>query len=108
MCRHQDRPELGNALRKEHHEEDTHIMLEMGVNAVRLAHYQQSEDMYDLMDKTGIIAWAEIPFVGPGGYDDKGFVDFPDFRENGKNQLRELIRQNYNHPLFVSGDYLMS
>ena len=98
VCRHQDRPELGNALRKEHHEEDTHIMLEMGVNAVRLAHYQQSEDMYDLMDKTGIIAWAEIPFVGPGGYDDKGFVDFPDFRENGKNQLRELIRQNYNHP----------
>lgn len=84
VCRHQDRPELGNALRKEHHEEDTHIMLEMGVNAVRLAHYQQSEDMYDLMDKTGIIAWAEIPFVGPGGYDDKGFVDFPDFRENGK------------------------
>ena len=59
-----------------------HILCwEMGVNAVRLAHYQQSEDMYDLMDKTGIIAWAEIPFVGPGGYDDKGFVDFPDFRE---------------------------
>ena len=87
VCRHQDRPELGNALRKEHHEEDTHIMLEMGVNAVRLAHYQQSEDMYDLMDKTGIIAWAEIPFVGPGGYDDKGFVDFPDFRENGKKSV---------------------
>ena len=40
VCRHQDRPELGNALRKEHHEEDTHIMLEMGVNAVRLAHYR--------------------------------------------------------------------
>mgnify|MGYP007033946036 CR=1 FL=1 len=25
--------------------------------------------------------WAEIPFVGPGGYADKGFVDQPSFRE---------------------------
>lgn len=98
VCRHQDRPELGNALHSEHHEEDMHIMLEMGVNAVRLAHYQQSEDIYDLMDRSGIITWAEIPFVGPGGYEDKGFVNSLDFRENGKQQLRELIRQNYNHP----------
>ena len=98
VCRHQDRPEIGNALRKEHHEEDVDIMLEMGVNATRLAHYQQAEDMYDLMDKHGIITWAEIPFVGPGGYLDKGFVDSPAFRANGKKQLIELIRQNYNHP----------
>lgn len=98
VCRHQDRPEIGNALRLEHHEEDVRLMLEMGVNAVRLAHYQQAEDMYDLMDEHGIVTWAEIPFVGPGGYDDKGFVNSPAFCENGKEQLRELIRQNYNHP----------
>ena len=73
-------------------------MLEMGVNATRLAHYQQAEEMYDLMDEKGIITWAEIPFVGPGGYLDKGFVNSEAFRANGKNQLIELIRQNYNHP----------
>ena len=29
---------------------------------------------------------------------DKGFVDLPAFRANGKEQLKELIRQHYNHP----------
>lgn len=98
VCRHQERAEVGNALYPVHHEEDTRIMLDMGVNAVRLAHYPQATYMYDLMDKYGIVTWAEIPFVGPGGYADKGFVDQPSFRENGKEQLKEMIRQHYNHP----------
>ena len=98
VCRHQDRSEVGNALRPQHHEEDAALMLEMGVNAVRLAHYPQATYFYDLLDKNGIIVWAEIPFVGPGGYNDKGFVDLPAFRANGKEQLKELIRQHYNHP----------
>lgn len=98
VCRHQDRPEIGNALRLRHHEEDIRLMREMGVNAARLAHYQQAEDMYRLTDREGIVVWAEIPFVGPGGYADKGFVDLPAFKENGQQQLRELIRQNFNHP----------
>ena len=98
VCRHQDRSEVGNALRPQHHEEDVALMLEMGVNAVRLAHYPQATYFYDLMDKNGIIVWAEIPVVGPGGYNDKGFVDLPAFRANGKEQLKELIRQHYNHP----------
>ena len=98
VCRHQDRSEVGNALRPQHHEEDVALTLEMGVNAVRLAHYPQATYFYDLMDKNGIIVWAEIPFVGPGGYNDKGFVDLPAFRANGKEQLKELIRQHYNHP----------
>ena len=93
VCRHQDRSEVGNALRPQHHEEDAALMLEMGVNAVRLAHYPQATYFYDLMDKNGIIVWAEIPFVGPGGYN-----DLSAFRANGKEQLKELIRQHYNHP----------
>lgn len=98
VCRHQERAEVGNALQPEHHEEDTRIMQEMGVNALRLAHYPQATYMYDLMDKHGMVTWAEIPFVGPGGYADKGFVDQLSFRENGKEQLKEMIRQHYNHP----------
>lgn len=98
VCRHQEWAEVGNALRPMHHEEDTRLMLEMGVNAIRLAHYPQATYMYDLMDRNGIVTWAEIPFVGPGGYADKGFVDQPSFRENGKEQLKEMIRQHFNHP----------
>lgn len=98
VCRHQDRAEIGNALRKEHHDEDLAIMLDMGVNAVRLAHYPQDEYFYDLMDRHGLIVWAEIPFVGPIIFDEKGFVDSEIFKENGKQQLVEMIRQHYNHP----------
>ena len=101
VCRHQDRSEVGNALRREHHDEDAAIMAEMGANAVRLAHYPQAEYFYDLMDRYGFIVWAEIPFVGPGGYSDEGFVNLPTFRQNGREQLVELIRQHYNHPSIV-------
>lgn len=98
VCRHQDRAERGNALLWMHHKEDMDLMVEMGANAARLAHYPQSTDMYNLMDENGFIVWAEIPFVGPGGYLDKGFIDQESFKENGKEQLKELIRQHYNHP----------
>jgi beta-galactosidase len=98
VCRHQDRAEVGNALRPEHHREDLQLMLEMGVNAIRLSHYPQATCFYDLLDEAGILSWSEIPFVGPGGYADRGFVNSPSFKENGKVQLVELIRQHFNHP----------
>lgn len=98
VCRHQDRAEVGNALYRQHHDEDVELICEMGANAVRLAHYPQAAYVYDLMDKYGFVVWAEIPFIGPGGYADKGFVDSETFRRNGREQLKELIRQHYNHP----------
>ena len=98
VCRHQERAGVGNALRKAHIDEDIRLMRGMGVNAVRLAHYPHDAYTYGQMDRTGIVTWAEIPFVGPGGYADKGFVDTERFRDNGRQQLREMIRQHYNHP----------
>ncbi len=98
VCRHQDRSEQGNALLPQDHEEDIAILKEMGANAIRLSHYPQAPYFYDLLDKNGIVTWSEISFVGPGGYRDEGFVDQPSFRENGKIQLTEMIRQNFNRP----------
>jgi len=101
VCRHQDRPGLGNAVSDVHHEEDVAIMEEMGANAVRLSHYPQDPYLYHLLDQKGIIVWSEIPFVGPGGYRDKGFVNQESFKKNGKQQLVEMIRQQINHPSIV-------
>ncbi|MEF9949638.1 MAG: glycoside hydrolase family 2 TIM barrel-domain containing protein [Mucinivorans sp.] len=98
VARHQDWAMLGNAIYEENHERDIDLMLEMGVNAVRLSHYPQDPYFLDLCDKAGIIVWSEIPFVGPGGYRDKGYNDSEAFRENGSQQLVEMIRQQYNHP----------
>ncbi|MCR4884356.1 MAG: beta-galactosidase, partial [Clostridiales bacterium] len=63
VCRHQDRLYKGNALSFEDHYEDALIIKELGANAIRLAHYQHSQDFYDACDELGFVVWAEIPFI---------------------------------------------
>ena len=92
VSRHQDRPKIGNALAHKDHEEDIDLILEMGANTIRLAHYQHDQYFYDLCDEKGLVIWAEIPYISkhmPGG------------RENTVSQMKELITQNYNHPCIV-------
>lgn len=92
VSRHQDRPEIGNALTYEHHKEDMDLICEMGANTIRLAHYQHSQDFYDLCDERGMVVWAEIPYISK--HMDNG-------EANTYSQMRELIEQNYNHPSIV-------
>lgn len=92
VARHQDRPDIGNALLPEHHKEDIELICEMGANTVRLAHYQHDQYFYDLCDEKGLVVWAEIPYISrhmPGG------------KDNTVSQMKELILQNYNHPSIV-------
>ena len=89
VCRHQDWKGIGNALHKEHHDTDMAIILEMGANTLRLAHYQHDQYFYDLCDRAGLIVWAEIPYISE---------HMPNGRENSICQMTELIIQNYNHP----------
>ena len=89
VSRHQDWKGIGNALSKEHHDIDMDLIREMGVNTVRLAHYQHDQYFYDLCDKYGMVVWAEIPYISE---------HMPNGRENTISQMKELIVQNYNHP----------
>ena len=93
VSRHQDRKGLGNALTKEHHDEDMALIREIGANTIRLAHYQHDQYFYDLCDKYGMIVWAEIPYISE---------HMPNGRENTVSQMKELIVQNYNHPSIVT------
>ena len=92
VSRHQDRWGLGNALLPEHHEEDIDYILEVGCTTIRLAHYQHDQYFYDLCDETGLVIWAEIPYISN---------HMPTGRENTISQMKELIIQNYNHPCIV-------
>lgn len=91
-ARHQDRAGLGNALTPAEHEEDMQIIRDMGANTVRLAHYQHTQYFYDLCDKYGLVAWAEIPYITE---------HMPEGRENTLSQMEELVTQNYNHPSII-------
>ncbi|MDR3117904.1 MAG: beta-galactosidase [Mediterranea sp.] len=89
VCRHQEWWELGSALTDEQHDADLAIIKEIGATTIRLAHYQQAERIYAKCDSIGLLVWAEIPFVNRVTTQEAG---------NAKQQLTELIRQNYNHP----------
>ena len=45
---------MGNALTREMHEEDMDIILSMGTNAIRLAHYQHDQYFYELCDRKAV------------------------------------------------------
>ena len=91
-ARHQDRQGIGNALTEKEHDEDMALLREMGANTVRLAHYQHAQYFYDLCDKYGLVAWAEIPYITE---------HMPEGRANTLSQMTELVVQNYNHPSIV-------
>ncbi len=92
VSRHQDRWGIGNALLKEHHEEDMDLICEVGATTIRLAHYQHDQYFYDLCDERGLVIWAEIPYISR---------HLPLGRENTISQMKELIAQNYNHPSII-------
>lgn len=91
VSRHQDKLLKGSALSVKDHALDIELINEIGANTVRLAHYQQSDEVYSLCDRYGIVVWAEIPFISK-------MLGDAAAHENAVSQLKELIVQCYNHP----------
>lgn len=91
VSRHQDRKDMGWAITKKEHKEDIELIKEVGATSIRLAHYQHNEYFYDLCDREGMVVWAEIPFISVMSKTELEGI-------NAKQQMIELIRQNYNHP----------
>jgi beta-galactosidase len=89
--RHQDRENMGSAITSKEHQEDFTLINEIGANAIRLAHYQHAQEFYDLCDTGGMVVWAELALV-----DD--IHPNTEFAQICRQQLRELIKQNFNHP----------
>ncbi len=89
--RHQDHLDEGWAVSAADERTDFTNVMDLGCTAVRLSHYEQSSSFYDLCDGGGVVVWAEIPLVNE-------ITDSAAFGDNAEQQLRELIKQNYNHP----------
>jgi beta-galactosidase len=93
---HQDREGKGWAVSPEDTAEDVAIIRDMGANSMRLTHYQHGQTVHELADRYGLVVWDEIPLVTAWTLGDQ-----PDpsaaLVDNAKQQLRELIHQNFNH-----------
>jgi len=88
---HSERPGKGTAVSDAEIDADFAILRELGVTGIRMVHFQHPARAYDDADHAGLVVWTEIPLNGaidPG----------PAFQANILEQLRELVRQNYNHP----------
>ncbi len=85
-----------NALSDEELRWEWEMMIDMGSNTVRLAHYPHSRLEYSIADESGIPVWAENGLAGqlwndPGNEEKHITVD-------GERITREMVRQNFNHP----------
>ena len=92
--RHEDHAGVAAAMTEEMMRQEMAMMKEMGVNFIRLGHYQQSEIILDLCDELGILVWEEIPWC-------RGGVGGDVYREQGRRMLTNMINQHYNHPSVI-------
>lgn len=99
ICRHQDQKPIGVALTDEMHRRDFQLMKEMGANFIRISHYPQDDALLEMCDKLGMLAWEEIPVIDI-------VPDTPGYAENCERNLREMIRQHYNHPSVIIWGYM--
>ena len=91
VSRHQDLEGKGWEISSAEERRDMRLIKTMGADALRLAVYQQSDNVYSLCDRMGVMVWTEIPVFGIG-------LENPEFVENAKRMLREMIAQTRNHP----------
>lgn len=91
VARHQDFHDKGWALTHGDNLRDMKIMQQMGVTAIRMAHYPQSDDIHNIADSMGILVWDEVPLVNEVN-------NSADFNANARQQMLEMLHQLYNHP----------
>jgi beta-galactosidase/beta-glucuronidase len=78
--------------------QDIKDIKELGANLVRLAHYSQSQDVYDACDELGLLVWTEIPAWQSSV---ESLSDAAVWRDAAEPQLRGMVDEYRNHPCVV-------
>ena len=91
---HQDWLNCGWALTDAQRDTNFIFLKEIGATFLRLSHYQHNDHTYQLADQTGICVWSEVPLINY-------ITEAPAYYTNTLQQLREMIRQRYNHPSVI-------
>lgn len=92
--RHEDHAGVAEAMTESMIRTEMLMMKDMGVNFIRLGHYQQSRIVLNLCDSLGIMVWEEIPWC-------RGGLGGPVYQAQAKRMLTNMIEQHYNHPAVI-------
>lgn len=92
--RHEDHAGLAAAMTVELMEKEMRLIKAMGVNFIRLGHYQQSRRILELCDELGILVWEEVPWC-------RGGLGGERYQAQARDMLRAMIDQHRNHPAVI-------
>ncbi|PWS29186.1 glycoside hydrolase family 2 [Pedobacter yonginense] len=92
--RHEDHAGVGSAMTEPMIRQEMQMMKDMGVNFIRLGHYQQSRIVLNLCDSLGILVWEEIPWC-------RGGLGGEVYKQQARRMLTNMVEQHYNHPSIV-------
>ncbi len=92
--RHEDHAGVAAAMTEEMIKTEIKMMKDMGVNFIRLGHYQQSRIVLEECDRLGILVWEEIPWC-------RGGLGGEVYKAQARRMLTNMIEQHYNHPSII-------
>lgn len=92
--RHEDHAGVGAAMTDKLIKQEMQLMKDMGVNFIRLGHYQQSKTVLNLCDSLGILVWEEIPWC-------RGGLGGEQYKEQARHMLTNMIQQHQHHPSII-------
>ncbi|MDD2798603.1 MAG: glycoside hydrolase family 2 TIM barrel-domain containing protein [Bacteroidales bacterium] len=92
--RHEDHAGVGAAMTEAQIRQEMQLIKEMGVNFIRLGHYQQSRIVLQLCDSLGILVWEEIPWC-------RGGLGGETYQNQARSMMTNMINQHFNHPSII-------
>ena len=75
--------------------QDVKLLRQANINGVRVCVHVNRGELYDALDRAGIVAWQDFPLQWDYTHTD-------DLMQEAARQLRDMIRQFYNHPSIIT------
>lgn len=92
---------LGGLMDNMQLEADLQQVQELGATAIRSSMQPHGQHLYNLCDEQGMLVWIDIPMHRAPFIGDMAYYTTPAFEHNAREQLREIIAQNMNHPSVI-------